>query len=96
MESAIQAEPIRVKHLDGRTLSVAVDDVISPQTVKIIRGEGMPINQDKNSDPAAQLQTVPEMPKGDLYVKFEIHFPSKLSEHHRRQLIDVLKDARGE
>jgi len=55
-----------VTHLDGRNLMVKANDIIKPGDVKEISGEGMP---------------VPSRPyeQGNLYIKFSIKFPDKLS-----------------
>ena len=59
---------------------MTLDEIITPQTVKLVKGEGMPIAPSQNSeDLMNHLKTVPEMPKGDLYIKFDIHFPAKMS-----------------
>ena len=44
----------------------------------------------------AHVAVVPSLagnsdPKGHLYIKFDIHFPQKLSNKHKQALIDVLK-----
>jgi DnaJ-class molecular chaperone len=48
LEDALKSEPIRVKTLDGRVLSFIVDGIISPQTVHVIKGEGMPIRDESD------------------------------------------------
>ena len=59
--------------MDGRTVVVILDEVITPQTCKSVRGEGMPYLA--ANDPMRHLKTVHELPKGDLYVRFDIQFP---------------------
>jgi len=56
-----------IRHLDGHTVEVATQGVTKPFQVIKIDGEGMPLRDDPTSF-------------GDLYVKVEIAFPSKLSE----------------
>ena len=62
-----------VETLDGRILRVPVDSVITPKTVLKVDGEGMVIRDD-STDP------LDDPKRGDLYVKFDIKFPKKLSE----------------
>jgi DnaJ-class molecular chaperone len=38
------------------------------------------------------LKTVAELDKGDLYLKFDIVFPKKLSENHKNTLISILRE----
>ena len=37
------------------------------------------------------LKPVRDLPKGDLYVRFDIEFPKKLSNEYKKRIIDVLK-----
>jgi len=34
---------VKIKALDGRNIIATIDEIITPQTVKLIEGEGMPI-----------------------------------------------------
>ena len=57
--------------LDGRTLLIPVDQIPSPGSVKVIKGEGLKCYDDKvvgNEDNVVQC--------GDLYVMFDIMFPT--------------------
>jgi DnaJ-class molecular chaperone len=51
-----------IEHLDGRQLIVESAAVLTPKTVKIIKGEGMPAKGDP-------------FHKGTLYISFNIEFP---------------------
>jgi len=53
---------------------------VQPGTIKVVRGEGMP------------LQRRPQQ-KGDLRVKFNIHFPT-LNAAQKRDIKKILKDAK--
>lgn len=57
-----------VKHLDGRDLVLKCPpgEVIKKDSIKAVKGEGMPIHKNP-------------FEKGDLYVRFEIEFPEKYS-----------------
>lgn len=50
-----------LNHLDGRKLKININEVITPDTVKDIKHEGMPILDSSE--------------KGKLYIKFDIIFP---------------------
>ena len=44
-EDVLNFKPVQVKTLDGRHLTACFDELISPQTVRVIEGEGMPCAQ---------------------------------------------------
>ena len=69
--------------LDGRILRVPVDSVITPKTVIKVDGEGM-IIIDGSTDP------LDDPKRGDMYVKFDISFPKKLTESQRQRLEKLL------
>jgi len=85
--NAINSDPVQIKTLDGRLLSIALDEIICPKTVKQVKGEGMPIY---NDDPLAALKL--DHSKGDLYIKFDIAFPKHLSEEQKEQLREILSN----
>jgi DnaJ-class molecular chaperone len=72
-----------VETLDGRILRVPVDSVITPRTVIKVDGEGM-IIIDGSTDP------LDDPKRGDMYVKFDISFPKKLTESQRQRLEKLL------
>ena len=57
--------------LDGRTLLIAMDQIPSPGSVKVIEGEGMLNIDDENMGPDAET-------RGDLYILFDVEFPKRL------------------
>ena len=52
-------------------IDASFDEVVSPQTMKVIPGKGMPIEQ--LEDPLAPLKK--NYRKGNLVVRFDIQFP---------------------
>jgi len=42
LEDALLSKPIQIKTLDGRILNICLDDMITPQTNHVVKGEGMP------------------------------------------------------
>jgi DnaJ homolog subfamily B member 13 len=54
------------------------DEVIRPGYEKVVRGEGMPIVEQRGA-------------RGDLKVKFEIVFPKELTDEQRAGIADILK-----
>jgi len=76
LADAIKGIPLTVKTLDARNITMMVDELISPKTCKEFVGEGMP---DGNGC------------KGNLYIKFDICFPSQFSTGSRVSIINALK-----
>ncbi|CAK73518.1 unnamed protein product (macronuclear) [Paramecium tetraurelia] len=70
LKEAILGFKKRVKHLDNHYVEVESNKIIQPFEVKQIAQEGMPIHQ---------LPSV----KGDLYIKFIVKMPAKLSEQEK-------------
>ncbi|KAE9618164.1 hypothetical protein Lal_00041847 [Lupinus albus] len=56
--------------LDGRNLTILVNSIISPTYEEIVKGEGMPIPKDPSK-------------KGNLRIKFDIKFPSRLTSEQK-------------
>ncbi|CAH2074599.1 unnamed protein product [Thlaspi arvense] len=74
---ALTGYTAHVTTLDGRTLSVPVNCVISPTYEEVVKGEGMPIPKDPSR-------------KGNLRIKFTIKFPSKLTSEQKLGIKRVL------
>ena len=67
-------------------MAISIDEIISPSTVKMIPGEGMPIyDKDLSKCRGDKIK------KGDLYIKFNIIFPEFLEENKKRRIIQLLK-----
>ncbi|XP_062870903.1 dnaJ homolog subfamily B member 13 [Trichomycterus rosablanca] len=73
LEKALTGFSVDVETLEGRLLSIPINDIVHPQYSKVVTGEGMPLS----SNPSA---------KGDLIIQFNTHYPEKLSPE-RRQFI---------
>ncbi|CAL0324712.1 unnamed protein product [Lupinus luteus] len=56
--------------LDGRNLTVSINTIISPSYEEVIKGEGMPIPKEPSK-------------RGNLRVKFNIKFPSRLTSEQK-------------
>jgi DnaJ family protein B protein 4 len=66
-----------IKSLDGRDLGVQLDGIIAPGTRKVIPREGMPLQKNPNA-------------KGDLFVQFEVQFPTSLNEQQKNLIKQAL------
>ena len=63
---ALTGYTAQITTLDGRALSIPINVVISPSYEEVVKGEGMPIPKDPSR-------------KGNLRIKFNIKFPTKLT-----------------
>lgn len=57
-----------------------------------IKGEGMPIPVGKDDDYTRHLETPANMPRGDLFVKFNIVFPNDLSSDKKSKILAILRE----
>lgn len=64
---------VDVEMLDGRTLPIAIDQIVNPGYVKIVPGEGLPLSKN------------PKV-KGNLLIEFAVTYPSQLSIKAKEQL----------
>ena len=84
LAQALNSEPVKITTLDNRKLAVTMDEIISPQTVKIVKGEGMPIYTKEISVKDFRGK------KGDLYIKFDIQFPEYIDPMKKEEIIRLL------
>lgn len=74
---ALTSCTVQVNTLDGRTLSIPCNEIISPTSTKCVAGEGMPMS----NRPGIY---------GDLIIKFDILFPGYLSLKQQQGVQQVL------
>ncbi|XP_073035961.1 uncharacterized protein [Primulina eburnea] len=72
---------LAVPLLEGRVISVEIDDVIYPGYEKIIEGQGMPRQKDPKT-------------RGNLIITFSVEFPKELTDEQRSNIVDILQDTR--
>ncbi|KZV51118.1 DNAJ heat shock family protein [Dorcoceras hygrometricum] len=70
LAEALTGYTVHLTTLDGRSLSIPINSVIHPGYEEVVRGEGMPISKEPSR-------------KGDLRIKFDIKFPTKLTAEQR-------------
>jgi len=68
---------VDIPTLDGRLISIPVNDIVKPGFEKVVPGEGMPVSKDPCT-------------RGDLVIRFDIGFPMKLSPEQKRLLKEAL------
>ena len=86
LAQALNGAPVRLTTLDNRKISVAIDEIISPSTVKKVPGEGMPIYQREISVRDLTIK------KGDLFIKFHIKFPEYIKPSKKQEITKLLDD----
>ncbi|GER55954.1 potyviral capsid protein interacting protein 1 [Striga asiatica] len=79
---ALTGKTLNITTLDGRNLTVQVADIVKPGYEMLIRNEGMPISKEPGKN-------------GDLRIKFDIKFPSRLSNEQKSDLRRVLGRSSG-
>jgi len=78
LRDALCGTLVQVPLLSGQKRTInCIDDVIKPNTLKRIQGEGLPFPKDPTR-------------KGDLIIKFDIAFPDRISQSSKDILTDVL------
>jgi DnaJ homolog subfamily B member 4 len=77
LRESLTGVTVELATLDGRALRVQVDEVIPPRSMKVVRGEGMPVTKTPGT-------------KGDLRIRFEVAFPRELSAAQKEVLRQVL------
>ena len=88
LRDALNSTPVIFNHLDGRVLNISMDEIISPDTVKLVKNEGMPI-----IDEERQIESITlDNKKGDLYIKFDIIFPDYINDRKKQKIIALLEE----
>ncbi|XP_078438577.1 DNAJ heat shock family protein [Wolffia australiana] len=77
LAEALAGATVRVRTLDGRELAVPVGDVVCPGFELVLAKEGMPVVKQPGR-------------RGNLRIKFDVRFPSKLSPDQRAALKQIL------
>ncbi|XP_024007413.1 dnaJ homolog subfamily B member 1 isoform X3 [Eutrema salsugineum] len=77
LAEAIGGTTVSINTLDGRDLPVGVTDIVSPGFELVVPGEGMPIAKEPRN-------------KGDLKIKFDVQFPTRLTMDQKSALKRVL------
>lgn len=78
LQQALTGFMLTIKTLDNRDLNVQIDEVITPNYVKRVRGEGMPHQKDPSR-------------KGDLRIEFDIKFPTWLTPQQKQNISNALR-----
>ena len=77
LADALCGSTLSIRTLDGRTLAIAVPEVVAPGYVRKVPGEGMPLSKEPGK-------------RGDLVLRFNIIFPHFVSDAKKLQLRTLL------
>jgi len=77
LANALTGCEVRLKTLDGRELNIPINDVVSPGYERRVEGEGMPVTKEPGT-------------KGDLIIRFNVAFPTSLSDEKKRLIREGL------
>ncbi|GLT55722.1 hypothetical protein SLA2020_288170 [Shorea laevis] len=70
---ALTGYTAQVTTLDGRNLTIPINNIINPTYEEVVKGEGMPIPKEPSK-------------KGNLRIKFNVKFPTKLTTEQKTGL----------
>ncbi|KAF3674191.1 putative 26S proteasome non-ATPase regulatory subunit 2 -like protein A-like [Capsicum annuum] len=74
---ALTGSTVHLTTLDGRNLTIPINNVVSPTSEHVVQGEGMPLPKDPSK-------------KGNLRIKFDIKFPARLTATQKSGLKELL------
>ncbi|KAK6912107.1 Chaperone DnaJ, C-terminal [Dillenia turbinata] len=77
LAEALGGTTVHIATLDGRNLAIPVTDIVNPGYELVVEKEGMPIMKKPGK-------------RGNLKIKFDIKFPTKLTTEQRADLVRVL------
>ncbi|KAF7139968.1 hypothetical protein RHSIM_Rhsim06G0137000 [Rhododendron simsii] len=77
LSEALTGHTVRQNTLDGRTLTIPINNVIHPDHEEVVRGEGMPIPKDPTK-------------KGNLRIKFNVKFPARFNPEQKAGIKKLL------
>lgn len=74
---SLTGKTLELTSLDGRTLMIPITDIVKPGDEMVLANEGMPISKEPGK-------------KGNLRIKFDVKYPSRLTTEQKSELIRVL------
>ncbi|XP_041055236.1 dnaJ homolog subfamily B member 13 isoform X3 [Carcharodon carcharias] len=78
LAKALTGHTVEIETLDGRFLSIPINDIVHPRYTKVVPGEGMPLSKNP-------------LQKGNLVIQFNIQFPEKLTTSKKKLIIRALQ-----
>jgi DnaJ-class molecular chaperone len=92
LADALCCDTIQFEHLNKKTYNFKNNEIIYPNKIIVIKGMGMPICNNNNSDTNNNDDIY--MKYGDLLIKFDVIFPDKLSNERKHYLKKIFPNAK--
>ena len=88
LNDTLNSSPIDICTLDGRKIKVSMDEIISPKSIKVVSGEGMPsCDMDRMNE-----NYIYDGKKRDLFIKFNIKFPEYINGKKKDKIVKLLSE----
>jgi len=92
----LKDSPQKLKALASKYLSIPLD-IVNPKTVIKVPEEGFPYSEKIEVDDPDNIDTegkriIDVAKRGDLYIKFNIRFPTKLTLEQREEMAKIIRD----
>ncbi|KAK9162292.1 hypothetical protein Syun_003194 [Stephania yunnanensis] len=71
---------VSIPLLSGEKMNLQLNDIIQPGYEKVIAGQGMPSNKKQGR-------------RGDLRIKFQVDFPTELTDEQRSEILGILHES---
>lgn len=76
---ALVGKTLNITTLDGRHITVELDDIVTPGYEKVVADEGMPLSKDPSK-------------RGNLRIKFNVMYPPSLTSQQKYDVRRILND----
>lgn len=76
---ALVGKTLNITTLDGRHITVELDDIVTPGYEKVVADEGMPLSKDPSK-------------RGNLRIKFKVMYPPSLTSQQKYDVRRILND----
>lgn len=88
LKDALNSIPLSIHTIEGRLITVTMDEIISPDLIKQVDGYGLP-----KYNP--EIRTIlEEQERGHLFVRFNIQFPIYIQPNRKEEIINLLNEIR--
>lgn len=88
LAEAVECKPVKIQNLDGSCHIVALDQIPSPNSVKLVEDLGMPVYQKGFN--RRELDSDFKPTRGNLYIVFSVEFPSSLTFAQKEEIASIL------
>ncbi|CAD48948.1 heat shock protein 40 [Plasmodium falciparum NF54] len=80
LEQSLTGFDFVIKSLDNRDIHIQIDEVVKPDTKKVIKNEGMPYSRDPSI-------------RGNLIVEFDIIYPNTIKKEQKKLIKEIFKES---